>query len=167
MGAAFFSPGTIRIRDALEYAFGQFNVANNARAYGRLFNPTNGATLFQIADQMDVPPINDPDWGSGLHGRFVQFLTTLFHRDPTTHTQIKTAIYGALTANPPMPIKFHLAHQNAGYQFIHWTEEDAAQVTWLYCLLFCPTMPGPLAGRLRRLIARRKGRRKKTTRRRK
>jgi len=156
VGAAFFTAGTIQIRDALDNAFGQANVAFNAADYNGLFDPNGTYTLAEIADtgQMDLPPTVSTAW-PGLHGRFQQFLKTLCQADPTTHTAIKAAMYNALTANPPMPMIFHVAHQNAGYQFVSWTEEDEAGVTWLHCLLFCPTMPGPVAKRLRRVIRRR------------
>jgi hypothetical protein len=163
MGAAFFSPGTIRIRDVLQDAFGPANVAGNATNYGSLFNPAGPHTLDQIVDSpnMDLPPRNDKNWPT-LHGRFRDFLKALNNADPTTHVAIKTAMYSALTANPPMPMNFHVAHQNAGYQFVSWTEDDDAGLTWLNCLLFCPTMPAPVAKRLLHVVAHRqagKGRR--------
>jgi hypothetical protein len=165
MGAAFFSPGTIRIRDSLQYAFGPANIGANARTYSRLFDPANNATLADIANTpyMDLPPHNDPDWGSKLHGRFQGFLTSLYRADPTTHTSIKAAMHDALTASPPLPMKFHVAHQNAGYRFVHWTEEDATGLTWLNCLLFCPALSGPTAKRLRRVIGRRQARKTRRT----
>ena len=155
MGAAFFTPGTKRIRDVLQDGFGPLNVQANAADYGSLFNPTGPYTLAQIADtsNMDLPPTNDPIW-PGLHGRFHGFLTALYNVDPTTHSSIKQAMYGALTANPVMPIKFNIAHQNSGYKFVSWIEEDDNAITWLNCLLFCPQMPGPVARRLHRVIRR-------------
>jgi len=156
MGAAFYSAGTKHIRDQLCDAFGTLNANANASSYGSLFNPTGPYTLAAIVDtpKMDIPPTNDKNWPT-LHARFQTFLTNLYNADPATHLQIKQAMYAALTANPVMPMKFYVAHQNSGYRFVSWNEEDDSGITWQNCLLFCPTMTGPVATRLRRVIKRR------------
>lgn len=155
MGAAFFSGGTKHIRDVLGDAFGPLNVQANGTSYGSLFNPTGGSTLAQIADtpNMDLPTTGDKHWPT-LHVRFQKFLTALYQADPTTHTSIMTAMHNALTASPAMPMRFHVAHQNSGYNFVSWAEEDDSGVTWVNCLLFCPALTGPLAERLRRVTRR-------------
>ncbi len=155
MGAQFFTPGTKRIRDVLHDAFSPLNVASNAASFSSLFDPTNSVTLAQIASSsyMDLPPSGDPNWPS-LHRRFQGFLTALHSADPTVHLNIKQAMYGALTSNPAMPMKFYVAHQNSGYKFVSWAEEDDSGIGWLNCLLFCPQMGGAIAKRLRRVIRR-------------
>lgn len=162
MGAAFFTPGTKRIRDVLHDNFGPLNVQANATTFSSLFNPAGRYTLAQIADtpNMDLPPTNDQNWPT-LHGRLQVFLTTLNSNDPTTHTQIKQAMYAALTANPVMPMKFYVAHQNSGYNFVSWNEEDDNGITWQNCLLFCPEMTAPAARRLRRVLRRRRASRRR------
>lgn len=164
MGAAFFTHGTKHIRDVLDDTFGALNAAFSAASYSGLFKPTGALTLAQIADtpHMDLPRTHDADWPT-LHRRFQTFLTTLYNADPTTHASIKQAMYGALTANPVMPMKFYVAHQDSGYRFVSWTEEDAGGITWLNCLLFCPEMSGPPAKRLRRVIKRNQARRTRRT----
>ena len=156
MGAAFYSPGTGRIRDELNLAFSPANVAGTASSFAGLFRPSSGDNLTDIIDAMDLPPANDVQWPT-LHPRFKTFLQTLYSADPTTHDEIKAAILDALTNNtPPCPIAFHVSHQAAGYKFVWWYETDNLGINWQNCLLYCPTMKGKMAKRLRRVIGRKR-----------
>jgi len=163
MGSAFFTPGTKHIRDVLDDAFSPNNVQYSATDFSSIFNPAGGLTLAEIADtnEMDIPPTGSIFWPT-LHGRFQKFLKDLLNADPVTHTKIKQAMYTALTANPAMPMQFYVAHQDVGYNFVSWDEEDDSGLLWRNCLLFCPEMKGPVAKRLRRIVKRKltRGRRR-------
>ena len=184
MGAAFFTPGTVAIRKALGGKFSQQQIPTTAATYQYLFDPSSTYTLSQAVVTMDLPPHHDPHFGDGkLQQRFMQLLEAMQTSDlnygSNTSGDIKQATFDALAANlnvtpsSSQGIKFYVAHQdgsgpfnadNPEYEFVEWDDSDDQGRGWFNFLLICPTLPGPVAARLKKVIARKAKKAKKAKR---
>jgi len=172
MGAAFFTPGTIEIRKELGDKFSQSKIKNTATSHQYLFDPNSAYTLSQAVVAMDVPAHNNAQFGAKLQQRFVQLLDAIQASDlnygSTTHDTIKQATFDALGANlnatpsSSQGIKYYVAHQdsngpfsssNPEYEFVEWDDADDNGRGWFNFLLICPTLPGPIAARLKKVVA--------------
>jgi hypothetical protein len=173
MGAAFFTPGTRRIRRVLHTVFGPGTngIKKTANDWIFLFDPARGVRIPAALDAMDLPPRSDTTFGSKLQKRFQQLFEAMLVADAedntTAHDEIRKATFDALTdakASPSAsvkPIKFFVAHQNNSgpfspqnprFRFVNWVEEDDNGNGFYNFLLICPELPGPVAARLRKKI---------------
>jgi hypothetical protein len=177
MGAAFWTGGTVRIRNHLRTFFGKNRIRGTANSFLALFDPANGRTISQALVSMDLPPRGDPDYGARLQQRFVLLFDNMMAADSsdgtTTHDTIKRAVFDVLTKaknTPPRapvePIKFYVSHQvaappyspaNPRFRFVQWEENDDNGQAWFNFLLICPELPGPIAARLKKVVTRKYG----------
>jgi len=174
MGAAFYTPGTKKIRQVLHKVFGPSgasNIKDTANTWINLFDPANGVRIPDALATMNLPPRNDGTFGAKLQKRFQQLFEAMLTADAqdntTTHDEIRKATFDALTdaknsSNTSVKgIKFFVAHQsnpgpyspqNPRFRFVYWIEEDDGGKGFYNFLLICPELPGPIATRLRRKI---------------
>jgi hypothetical protein len=173
MGAAFYTPGTRKIRRVLHTAFGPGpnQIKKTADDWIFLFDPARGVRIPDALGAMDLPPRNDTTFGSRLQKRFQQLFDAMLAADAqdntTTHDEIRKATFDALTdakassSASVKPIKFFVAHQNnqppyspqnPRFRFVNWMEEDDNGKGAYNFLLICPELPGPIAARLRKTI---------------
>jgi hypothetical protein len=169
MGAAFYSPGTVHIRQILHKFFDKNNIKNTATNFRSLFDPANSYDISQAIVAMDLPPRNGA-FGAKLQQRFALLFDNMLKSDnsngTTTHNDVRQAVFDvlgdALTANPVKPIKFYVAHQDdAGpfspakpeFRFVQWREDDDSNKPAFNFLLICPELPGPVATRLQKAVA--------------
>jgi hypothetical protein len=172
MGAAFFTPGTIEIRTELNDKFSQSKIAGTAASYQYLFDKSNGYLLSDAVVAMDLPAHNNANFGPKLQLRFVQLLKAMQASDANygshTSAQIQKATFDALAANlnvspsATQGIKFYVAHQDSNgpfsadtpeYVFVQWDDSDDNGRGWFNFLLICPTLPPPIAARLKKVVA--------------
>jgi hypothetical protein len=171
MGAAFWTAGTVRIRKYLHTFFGPNKIKGTANNFLPLFDPASAYTISEALVGMDLPPRADSDFGSKLQQRFVLLFDNMRAADAadgtTTHDTIKQAVFDVLTkaknAVNPEPIKFYVSHQvaagpyspaNPRFRFVQWEENDDSGQAWFNFLLICPELPGPIAARLKKAVAR-------------
>jgi hypothetical protein len=173
MGAAFWTGGTVRIRKYLHTFFGKNKIKATASSFLPLFDPANAYTISEALVGMDLPPRGDPNYGAKLQQRFVLLFDKMSEADrddgTTTHDAIKQAVFDVLTKakNTPQatvePIKFYVSHQvaagpyspaNPQFRFVQWEENDDNGQAWFNFLLICPELPGPIAARLKKAVAR-------------
>jgi hypothetical protein len=174
MGAAFWTPGTAKIRKHLHIFFGPNKIKATADNSLPLFDPASTYTVSEALVGMDLPPRADHDFGSKLQQRFVLLFERMRAADAadgtTTHDTIKQAVFDVLTkaknAVNPEGVKFYLSHQDAAgpyspenprYRFVQWEEHDDNDKAWFNFLLICPELPGPTAARLKKAVARKYG----------
>lgn len=181
MGAAFYTGGTKKIRKVLHGFFGKNKIKATANNYLALFDSATGVPISDALTTMDLPPRNDATYGAKLQARFKQLFEQMNASDlqwgSTTHYDVKKATFDALLdakATPQAtvrPIKFYVAHQNSAgpfspdnpeFRFVSWTEDDDNNQGWYNFLLICPELPGPVATRLKRKIAKRPHAKKKS-----
>lgn len=181
MGAAFYTPGTKKIRQVLNRVFNDRNIQATARAWIHLFDPANRMKIPTALDRMDLPPRNDPTFGPKLQQRFQQLFDLMLKADAqdntTTHDEVRKATFVALadakgsTPASVKAIKFYVAHQdnpppyspqNPRYRFVSWVEDDDNDRGFYNFLLICPELPRPIANRLRKQIKKKGSARKST-----
>jgi hypothetical protein len=171
MGAAFWTAGTVKIRKYLHNSFAPNKIKGTANNFLPLFDPTSAYTISEALVGMDLPPRADSDFGAKLQQRFVLLFDNMRAADArdgtTTHDTIKQAVFDVLTkaknAANPEGIKFYVAHQvdagpyspaNPEFRFVQWEESDDNTKAWFNFLLICPELPGPIAARLKKAVAR-------------
>lgn len=169
MGAAFYSPGTVRIRKLLHGTFGPNKIQTTATNFKALFDPAQNMKISDILQAMDLPPLTDIIFGSRLQKRFKLLFDKMLASDnangTTTHNDIRQATFEALvaaqTSTNPKSIKFYVAHQddpgpfspaNPEFRFVKWSEDDDNDKAWFNFLLICPELPTPIARKLKRAI---------------
>ena len=171
MGAAFYTPGTKKIRRVLHGVFGANKIKDTADDWMFLFDPARGVRIPDALGAMDLPPRSDTTFGAKLQKRFQQLFDAMLSADSqdntTTHDEVRKATFDALTdaknssATSAKPIKFFVAHRNNSppyspenprFRFVNWMEEDDNGKGFYNFLLICPELPGPIAARLRKKI---------------
>lgn len=169
MGAAFFTPGTKKIRKVLNGVFSANNIKTTANNWIFLFDPARAVRIPDALAAMDLPPRSDTTFGSKLQKRFQQLFEGMLTADAqdntATHNEVSKATFDALSdakaSASPKGIRFYVAHQsnsgpyspqNPRFRFVNWMEEDDSGNGFYNFLLICPELPAPVAARLRKTI---------------
>src|SRR5215510_11008565 len=101
MGAAFFTPGTRKIRRVLHTVFGPGTngIKKTANDWLFLFDPARGVRIPAALDAMNLPPRSDTTFGARLQKRFQDLFEAMLVADAedntTAHDEIRKATFDA------------------------------------------------------------------------